>query len=242
MNKISNNIKWNDLCQSARNAFEKLGVKRFEYNGEPRYIKDGIVYAPLLFNRLKEQGEYHYTFEGILDLPDEVWRVIEGYEDYYVSNYGRVAHVYFTRKGKLTDKKPQLLRPLRNEKGYLYVNFCDKIGKLRTGRINRLVAKAFHENPDPEFLTEAGHANDRKLDNRADNIYWTDHKSNCNYGGRNDKLRKSRGTPCECEGRRFDSQKELAEYYNVDRRHIDCMLNGTQPMPKKWQERGLKRI
>ena len=44
MNKIINNINWNDLCQSARNIFEKLGVKRFEYNGEPRYIKDGIVY------------------------------------------------------------------------------------------------------------------------------------------------------------------------------------------------------
>ena len=61
-------------------------------------------------------------------------------------------------------------------KGYLRVNaFRD--GKHVAEPIHRLVCEAFH-GPAPEGMTEVAHINGDPLDNRAENLRWTDRLGN----------------------------------------------------------------
>ena len=95
------------------------------------------------------------------DLPDEIWRPIKRYEDFYhVSNYGRVKSFC---KGNVCILKPQL------KNGYLAINF--HVGKkLITHTIHRLVAEAFIPNPDAK--PQVNHLDGHKLNNYVDNLEW----------------------------------------------------------------------
>lgn len=63
--------------------------------------------------------------------------------------------------------------------GYCYCAIY-RVSRERTVsmRVHRLVAKAFCKNNDPEIKTMVGHRNNKKDDNRADNLYWTTAKEN----------------------------------------------------------------
>ena len=103
----------------------------------------------------------------------EFWRSIDGFEGKYdVSSFGRVRNV---RTG-------DVLKPYENEKGYLKVGLY-KNGKSHKKRVNRLVARAFIDNPYE--LPDVDHLNGDKQDNRASNLQWTDSKTN-------NRLRKMR--------------------------------------------------
>jgi hypothetical protein len=89
----------------------------------------------------------------------EVFRAIDGFLNYEVSNHGRVRNANTGRILK-TDSK-------RN--GYKYVNLS-KNNKQKKFNIHRLVAEAFVENPD-NFNT-VDHISKNKLDNSANNLRW----------------------------------------------------------------------
>lgn len=101
----------------------------------------------------------------------EVWKDIEGYENYQVSNYGRVKSLKFS--------KERILKPEKNNGGYLYV-FLSKNCIEKRYYIHRLVAQAFIVNPDG--LKEINHKNEVKTDNRVENLEWCDRKYNNTYG------------------------------------------------------------
>ena len=103
---------------------------------------------------------------------EEIWKTIEDYPNYMVSNMGRIKRLNYNRTGK------EKIMKLRADKGgYLLVNFY-KDKKQTTYKVHRLVAEAFLQNP--ENKPEIGHINTIRTDNRVENLRWATSKENRN--------------------------------------------------------------
>ncbi|MEE3439923.1 NUMOD4 domain-containing protein [Ruminococcus sp.] len=112
---------------------------------------------------------------------NEVFLDIPNYEGLYqVSNLGRVR-----RNGKI-------LRPFKNEKGYLRIDLY-KNGTKRTARVHRLVAHSFI--PNPQNLPEINHKDEDKTNNAVGNLEWCDAQYNNNYGTRTKRSAESHQKP-----------------------------------------------
>lgn len=105
----------------------------------------------------------------------EEFRDIKNYENYEVSNLGRVR-----RNGKI-------LRPFKDKDGYLLV-VLSKNGIRKTVRVHRLVALSFL--PNPNKYPQINHKDEDKANNTVDNLEWCTHEYNNNYGTRNERLSK----------------------------------------------------
>ena len=88
----------------------------------------------------------------------EEYRVIEGYENYEVSNMGNVRNC---KTG--CDRKPYI----RND--YLSVNLC-KNGMRKSFSIHRLVAIAFIDNPEDKTCVD--HIDSNRSNNNVNNLRW----------------------------------------------------------------------
>jgi len=117
----------------------------------------------------------------------EIWKDIEGYPNYQVSNMGRVKSLNYLRTGK-----EKILKSCNNNKGYIYVNLY-KEGKQKHYLIHRLVAQAFIPNPDN--LPEVNHKNENPTDNRVENLEWCTSQYNNNFGTHNERMAKTLSIP-----------------------------------------------
>ena len=118
----------------------------------------------------------------------EIWKDIEGYEGYQVSNLGRVKspdiYIMVNNKYKLY-KNGNILTPYKHKKtGYMSIT----IGKHSTIMVHRLVAKAFISNFNNYPCIN--HKDENKQNNHVDNLEWCTHKYNNNYGNNTKKLCK----------------------------------------------------
>ena len=100
----------------------------------------------------------------------EIWRDIEGFDGYQISNEGRVRSF---KRGKEKILKAQI------NKGYLQLELR-KNGVRKKEFIHRLVAQAFI--PNPQNLPEVNHKDENKTNNCVENLEWCDRKYNVNYG------------------------------------------------------------
>ena len=113
----------------------------------------------------------------------EEWRDIKGYEGkYMVSNKGNIKSLNYRRTGK-----EKIIKGVPDGHGYLQVKLY-KDGKDKKGKIHRLVAQAFLENPNS--LPEVNHKNEDKTDNRVENLEWCSRLYNNTYNGRAKKVGK----------------------------------------------------
>lgn len=87
----------------------------------------------------------------------ETWKIINGYEDYQISNFGNVISLKY---GKVRVLKPTM------SKGYCHVD----LGFRKTKKIHRLVGIYFIPNPDNKL--EINHKDGNKLNNHYTNLEW----------------------------------------------------------------------
>lgn len=104
----------------------------------------------------------------------EIFKDIQGYPYYQISNKGRVWSKYSQKYMKLN----------KNNAGYYQLNMVAANGKKKKELVHRLVALAFIDNPDN--LPQVDHINRNPEDNCADNLRWTSGKNNC----RNTKINR----------------------------------------------------
>jgi len=98
----------------------------------------------------------------------ETWRAISGFEDYMVSDQGRV----------YSYKRNKIMSGSKDNDGYLHVSLR-KNGKQKSPTIHSLVAKHFI--PNPKGYPEVHHKNADKRDNRAENLEWVNHQYNTEF-------------------------------------------------------------
>ncbi|MDL2185607.1 NUMOD4 domain-containing protein [Pseudomonas sp. ChxA] len=91
---------------------------------------------------------------------DEVFTLIEGFSDYYVSNKGNVFSV----------KRRTILMPAKSANGRMKVILRSDESGVKQLWVHRLVAKAFLANPND--FPNVGHANSNPADNNMTNLVW----------------------------------------------------------------------
>lgn len=109
---------------------------------------------------------------------EEIWKEIEGYPKYMISNKGRVCS-YRRTKRRIISLQP-------SEDLYLRAQIYDSDGKERALSVSRLVAKAFI--PNPLGLEQVNHKNENVQDNRVENLEWCSPIYNERYGTRGKRI------------------------------------------------------
>lgn len=111
---------------------------------------------------------------------DELWGLIPGYSNYYISTKGRV---WNSNSGKF-------LKPCIDTHGYLYVQLCSN-GERRHSSIHRLITEQFI--PNPYNYPVVRHLDDNPLNNDVKNLAWGTQSDNIEDGIKNgcwdDRLR-----------------------------------------------------
>lgn len=98
---------------------------------------------------------------------EEEYRVIEGLENYEVSNLGNVRSIRYNR----------ILNPTPNQNGYVTTRLLNTTtNSYVKERIHRLVAKTFIANPDNKTVVD--HIDGNKSNNRVDNLRWCNQVEN----------------------------------------------------------------
>lgn len=114
----------------------------------------------------------------------EIWKDIPNYEGLYqASNLGNVRSLNYNHT-----KKIKLLKTRPDKRGYLAIELR-KNGKRYCTRVHRLVAQVFLHNPDN--LPQVNHKNERKTDNRIENLEFCTNDYNCHYGNHYKNVSKS---------------------------------------------------
>lgn len=131
-----------------------------------------------------------YKNLSLQDLPNEVWKDIEEFPNYRVSNMGRIKskeHVTIGKNNSTYSFKEKIKTQRLKKSGYL--DCClRKQGETKSHNLNvhRFVAKAFI--PNPENKPQVNHINEDKTDNRIENLEWVFSKENNNHGTRNQRI------------------------------------------------------
>lgn len=99
---------------------------------------------------------------------EEIWKDIEGFESYQVSNLGNIRNPY----GKLLSQSP-------NRKGYMRVWLSNNEVKRKQFFVHRLVAKAFISNINN--YPQINHKDVNTQNNCVDNLEWCNNAYNQRY-------------------------------------------------------------
>jgi hypothetical protein len=141
----------------------------------------------------------------------EEWRPIEGYNNYLVSNFGRVMN-----------SRGYVFKDNIDSNGYYRVNLV-KDGKLKTMRIHRLVAKAYLPSTEPS-LNFIDHIDRNRLNNRVENLRWSNNTLNCH--NRNNQ----RNSTSRYNGVSWDGEQTNGEWKY--KKGVSGITRGASP-PKK---------
>lgn len=101
----------------------------------------------------------------------EVWKPIEGFEHYAVSNHGNIKNL----------KTGRIRKPGNQSVGYQQVLLSDNC-RTKIFYIHRLVCKAFH--PNPENKKFVNHIDGNKTNNAAYNLEWVNGSENMRHAVR----------------------------------------------------------
>ena len=96
----------------------------------------------------------------------EIFKDIQGYPNYQVSNMGRIWNT----------KTQRMLTPSEMPNGYYQINLIAVNGKRKKELVHRLVALTFI--PNPNKYPEVEHKDRDRGNNTADNLCWVDRSLN----------------------------------------------------------------
>ena len=114
---------------------------------------------------------------------EEIWKNIDNYEGYQVSNLGRVRtynKVTYTNKHGERHWKDRILKPKISKQDKCSRVELWKDGKHKTILVHRLVANAFLETNIDTNLT-INHKDGNRLNNRVDNLEWVTKADNIRH-------------------------------------------------------------
>jgi hypothetical protein len=149
-----------------------------------------------------------------MDTMEENWLPVVGYENYEVSDLGRVKNI----------KTGKILKPTIRKDGYCLTS----LGRKNQYLVHRLILLTFLPNDEMEAVN---HKNHNKTDNRLCNLEWCSHSENNRFkkkrGGLTskyvgvcwDKNRNKWDSKCSFNNKtihfgRFDDEREAAKAYN----------------------------
>jgi hypothetical protein len=95
----------------------------------------------------------------------EIWRKIDGYDNYSVSSFGRIRN----------NKRNIIVKQRCNKNGYYRVNLY-KNNQSKTMQIHRLVALAFIGNPSEKPCVD--HIDNNRKNNKISNLRWATSSQN----------------------------------------------------------------
>ena len=156
------------------------------------------------------------------DSMKEQWREIENYENYLVSDRGRV-YSYYTKK---------FLKPRKNTDGYFQVVLC-KNGIKKSHTIHRLVALAFI--PNMFGKRTVNHMDGVKTNNFVSNLEWATYSENNQHAYDNGLQKAKLSEDQVLEIRKLYKagnyyQKDLGKMFCVDQTLISRIINR-----KRWK-------
>ena len=139
----------------------------------------------------------------------EIWKDIDGYEGYQVSNLGRVKSLDRIDSNN-HPLKGVILKPYISNSGYLLVGLY-KQQRCYKKLVHRLVAEAFIPNPDNN--PEIDHISTIKTDNRVENLRWVTQKENINNPLTKTKMRINARKPSKGKyGKKHHRSKPIIQY------------------------------
>lgn len=155
----------------------------------------------------------------------EVFKPIENFENYLISNRGRV----FNKKNK------KFLKLQENAYGYYHI--CLSRKKHYTKTIHRLVAETFLPNNDKS--KQVNHIDCNKKNNNVNNLEWVTSSENLKHAHKNGLMNTPRGEKrwnaklnwgkvSEIRQKYYCSditQVELSKYYKVNQGLISRIIN-----------------
>lgn len=173
----------------------------------------------------------------------EQWKPIKGFEDYEVSDAGRIRSLdHYVKNGVgFRIVRGRILKLIPDKNGY-YMIGLKRGGKHFPKKVHRLVAEAFISNP--ESKPQINHKNFVKTDNRVSNIEWVTQSENMLHSYRNgnmDNALEKKRKPVKCSnGMVFNSSYDAANYLNVNvfkgKKKIRCIAGRIRRCAAKHQD------
>lgn len=171
----------------------------------------------------------------------EEWKDIKDFDNYQISNYGRV----------MNKSTGRILSPHISKQGYARVNLCI-LSKSFSKAIHRLVAENFLDSPSIELQESIKHTKNKqvlvnhkdgnKSNNHIDNLEWTNYSKNTKHSFNIGTQIVQRGTDSynsklteeqvlqirdlyDNANNKRNLTTELSKLYNVSRSNIWSIVN-----------------
>jgi len=135
----------------------------------------------------------------------EIWKDIEGFDGYQISNFGRV-------KSLKKPNAPIIMKQQLSRKGYCHVHITANDGSRKSCQVHRLVLKTFSPCDNMDNL-EVNHIDEDKTNNCIDNLEWSTRSENVNHGTASIRAHTSQSDQILCveTGIIYNSMREASE-------------------------------
>jgi len=124
---------------------------------------------------------------------EEIWKTVQGYEDYQISNKGRL-------RSKIANRKMEsdgffYLKPIPNDGYIAYELYNPNLHKKKRFLAHRLVA--IHFVPNPNGYPHVNHKDENRSNNCSDNLEWCTPHYNNSYGTAKLRMKQTISRPIE---------------------------------------------